>query len=130
MEVRKVLLVEDSDIDQFIFEDVLKRKFPDVEIVLAFDGEEALDLLASSLSPDLIFLDINMPIMNGHEFLCEYNNLNYSNLVFMLSSSQLSADVESSLTYDFVKDYYTKPFSIDQFNKAALHWERQKIEKI
>ncbi len=66
-----ILLVDDDDDDQFIFKDALKREisFP-YDCLVARNGLEAIDILdREKTSPSIIFLDLNMPIMNGVEFL-------------------------------------------------------------
>src|SRR5256885_11146306 len=65
MKTKKVLVVDDSKLLHRMFEMML-RGFP---LVHAFDGREALDRLAEHKDVELILLDINMPRMNGLEFL-------------------------------------------------------------
>ena len=65
MKPRKVLVVDDSKLLHRMFEMML-RGFP---LVHAYDGREALDRLAEHKDVDLVLLDINMPRMNGLEFL-------------------------------------------------------------
>ena len=65
MKPKKVLVVDDSKLLHRMFEMML-RGFP---LVHAYDGREALDRLAEQKDVDLILLDINMPRMNGLEFL-------------------------------------------------------------
>lgn len=63
----------------------------------------------------VIFLDINMPEMNGFEFLQEYKN-KFSDLlhvvVYMLSSSIAEVDKEAAYVYSMVKGFYSKPFQV------------------
>jgi two-component system chemotaxis response regulator CheY len=65
MRPRKVLVVDDSKLLHRMFEMML-RQYP---LVHAYDGREGLDALAQNADVDLILLDINMPRMNGLEFL-------------------------------------------------------------
>jgi two-component system chemotaxis response regulator CheY len=65
MKPRKILVVDDSKLLHRMFEMML-RQFP---LVHAYDGREGLDLLAEHKDVDLILLDVNMPRMNGIEFL-------------------------------------------------------------
>jgi two-component system, chemotaxis family, chemotaxis protein CheY len=65
MKPKKVLVVDDSKLLHRMFEMML-RGFP---LVHAYDGREALDRLAEHKDVDLILLDVNMPRMNGLEFL-------------------------------------------------------------
>ncbi len=50
----------------------MSHSTPSIDIVEAVDGIQALEVLASEDPPDLIFLDINKPLMNGHAFLARY----------------------------------------------------------
>ena len=65
-----IVLIDDDDDDQFIFLAALKAVAPDSECLIKSNGLEAIrDLQARRHNPDMIFLDLNMPIMNGFEFL-------------------------------------------------------------
>lgn len=115
MALSLVMVVDDSEADQFICEYTLKKYNPDIEIMSAFDGQEALDMLeAAETRPQVIFLDINMPRMNGHEFLATYTTLyeaDNASVVVMLTSSDQTKDVERSMAYEAVMDYFIKPLS-------------------
>lgn len=114
-----VLLVEDSEADRYLFEAMLDETGSDVSVTSACDGEEARDLLLSTkITPDVIFLDINMPRMNGHEFLASSESLlrESNTAVYMLSSSGHSSDKEQAAVYPFVKGYLQKPCSPEALN--------------
>lgn len=87
-----------------------------------FSGQEALNYLKSELEgthpqPTLIFLDINMPGMNGWEFLEEYEKLELAQkgevVLTMLSNSIDDRDQEKAENYSTVRGYYSKPLSED-----------------
>ena len=113
MTLKTILLVEDSPDDQYISENMFRRVLGDVEVVCAFDGVEALELLASeNFKPDVILLDINMPRMNGLEFLKTYGadaDPSIPPVVVMLTSSEQESDKTESLSYGCVKEYVLKP---------------------
>lgn len=68
--VSQILIVDDDEEDRELFIDVVSRIAPSVTCREACDGEDALALLTgTSLLPDLIFLDLNMPRIGGIEFL-------------------------------------------------------------
>jgi len=114
MTINAVLVVDDSEIDQFLAKYVIEKYDENIEIIQAFDGREALDVLAKlPQSPSIILLDINMPRMNGHEFLAEYNTLeDHSARIFMLTSSEQDNDVRQAMSYNCVKRYLTKPIDL------------------
>jgi CheY-like chemotaxis protein len=68
---KNILLVEDDKDDQMLFVDILREVAPDTECTLADNGQYALELIRASkpLLPDLIVLDLNMPVMDGFEFI-------------------------------------------------------------
>lgn len=85
------------------------------------NGKEALDDLVPKLSqneslPDIIFLDISMPIMNGWEFLdhLSAHSIEKEIKIFIVSSSIDPYDTDKSSSYGFVTDYIYKPITIDK----------------
>ncbi len=114
MKIKRILLVDDNETDQFVHEAVIEQFDPDIEILKAYDGQEALDILSDSdQQPNIILLDINMPGMNGFEFLEEYSqDPNTSIVIAMISSSEQRSDQERALAYDCVSNYFVKPLKV------------------
>ena len=114
------MLVDDNPDDNFFHERVI-RKSDAANIVIAKQtGMEALDYLKSKKDhndthPDLIFLDINMPRMNGWEFLEEYNKLDkrfHSHaIVVMLTTSGNPDDRMKAELLNGVSEFKTKPLT-------------------
>ena len=70
MKHKAILLIDDDEDDQLIFIDAIKEVNPGLVCLAADNGGDAyLQLESSSPAPSLIFLDLNMPVMNGFEFL-------------------------------------------------------------
>ena len=115
-----ILLVDDNEADNFIHTRVIKKMGCAEEIKAVRGGQEALDYLTSLTEnhipqPELIFLDINMPSMNGFEFLERYQKTipkELRNIVIMMLTTSLNPDDRlRSDTIEEVKDYKNKPLA-------------------
>ena len=120
----RILLVDDDEINNFISVKLIKKTLINTEIKTCLNGKFAIDELANIQEdkpdelPDYILLDINMPIMNGWEFLEEYERLNIDpqgkTQIFIISSSVFNNDINKAKSYPLVKDFISKPLSIDK----------------
>lgn len=121
MKLETVMVVDDSEPDQFLAKVTLNKFDPKIKVLQAYDGREALNHLKGLDSPpDIIFLDINMPRMDGHEFLEEYSGAGYSStIVIMLTSSDQDKDRMKTKFYDYVLDHFPKPLNIDQLEQLV-----------
>lgn len=114
-----VCLIDDDNIYQFTARKIIESTGLAGEIKSFYNGKEAIDFFTSEAGhnpeslPDVIFLDINMPIMNGWEFLDEYTGLHTSFpkhiVVYVVSSSIDDNDMRKSRGYQSVTDYIVKP---------------------
>ena len=124
--MKTVLLVDDDDICNFIMTKVLEKLGFATRILSALNGKEAMELIkdcAYNLKnlPELIFLDIDMPIMDGFEFLEAYNNLEALNkkdirIVILSSSDNPSEKLRAKLLG--VDDFLVKPIDADKLKLA------------
>jgi CheY-like chemotaxis protein len=113
----KVLLIEDNEITNFLHKIVLKQAGIDfVDEVL--NGLDACNYLEKSC-PDIIFLDINMPIMDGWEFLNEkqVRELCMNVKIAMLTSSPLPEDRKKAENYPSVIAYLEKPLTLEKIEE-------------
>ncbi|QXP53689.1 MULTISPECIES: response regulator [Cellulophaga] len=118
--VFKILLVEDDEITNYITTTKLKNiGFENVDAVL--NGELALEYLAKE-QPNLIFLDVNMPVMDGFEFLDSEEVKNqYSGIpIVLLTSSSRPKDKEMASRYSNVIEYLEKPLNYEKMKKILL----------
>ena len=126
---RKVMAVEDTKIDQYIIENTMKRCNFARELVLLGSAAQALayfDELAKTPDnlPELIFLDIQMPKMNGFEFLAElnrrHNGMHDKIEVVLLTSSLDPIDMKISGTFSNIKMYLNKPLTIEKLKQVNM----------
>ena len=114
------MLVDDNDTDNYLNKTVIERAGISNEIVIKNSGLSALEYFQRNLNnpdqvPDLLFLDINMPIVDGYGFLKEFKNYpanikNKCNIV-VLSSSSSKSDFTRMAADHNVDNYFTKPLS-------------------
>ncbi len=95
-QIKKVLLVDDDKDDIFFFNDIFSETVKDGILLTAGNGAEALQLLQKGTIPDVIFLDLNMPVLNGKDFLKEIKQLQdfYKIPVLVYTTSSSSKDIE------------------------------------
>ena len=107
-----ILLVDDDFIVNFLSEKVLKNMdFKNITAVT--DGKQALDILKKGNCPDLVFLDINMPVMDGFSFLTQIvkESLCLKLNVAILTSSNRQKEKDMASQFDNVIDYIEKPLN-------------------
>ena len=115
----KILLIDDDEDDQEIFLSAVKEISSSVNYNYCSSATEALDkLISHQLKPELIFLDLNMPMMNGQQFLSHIKqNKELSSIpviVFTTSSDPQTKKITKDLgAYDFI----TKPGNYDHLKE-------------
>ncbi len=111
-----VLLVEDSPTDVFMIREAMRRSPIAADVVVANDGERALTVLVSSRF-DLVILDLNIPKVDGHQFLQAYP-ATCNPPVIVFSGSESLSDRERALAL-CAKDYVVKPPAFEDFILAV-----------
>lgn len=120
-----ILLVEDNEGDILLIKEALEGNPGVKNISVARDGQEALDFLfktedfATAPTPDLVLLDVNLPLVNGHDVLHQIkrNESTRKIPVFMLSTSSSPTDIDKSYSR-YANLYITKPDNMDSFEEA------------
>lgn len=119
----RIMAIEDSEIDQYVIEQMMKRSSFAEQVFISSSAKEALDNLDKFSSnneemPELIFLDIHMPNMNGFAFLTElekkYGHIKDHMSVIILTTSLDPIDRTTSESYSNIKMYLNKPLTIDK----------------
>lgn len=123
--IQNIMLIDDEQVDQKQYSRVLMRSGI-VENVICFTyADEALDYLRanSDTTIDVIFLDINMPRMDGFEFLevvtSELRDDFAHVVIMMLTTSLDPRDRERAEKYDVVRDFIIKPLEVAHVQHAA-----------
>lgn len=125
MKLKHLLLVDDDPTTNFFNRHLIGKLGYFENIHVATNGQLALDkvheLHEIGCTPDMILLDINMPIMNGFEFLDKYNKLNdrvkSSVVVCMLTTSLAKEDLEKAKEYAILSDYLDKPLNAEKMTE-------------
>lgn len=110
METKKKILIAEDNASNFKLLDVILSK--DFELLHAWNGKEAVELFEQH-EPELVLMDITMPVMNGYEATTEIRKLSATVPVIGLTARAFSDDVQEG--YDCgMTEYMTKPINIVQ----------------
>ncbi len=115
-----VLLIDDDAISNVFNSMILKRNYPSVQIHATCGASEAIDYLKGNPldKPTIIFLDLNMPVMNGWDFMEEYKKLNLGIDVVLVTSSDDIGDIARSKDFVEIKHYLVKPITVKDLKEV------------
>ncbi len=109
------LLIDDNYIDNFVTRKILESSNFAETITIVRSATEAIDMLRDgTVKPDVIFLDIRMPMMGGFEFLEEFDQIDIDKegiKIFMLSSSLDPLDLRKSQDNKYITQFIHKPLT-------------------
>src|SRR5688500_15387847 len=145
--LKNILLVDDDEMTNIVNSDLIKSLGITENVSIVFNGREALDYLVRAhespapdgfIRPDLILLDINMPVMNGFQFLEDYyymlGHKKLSTIVTMLTTSLIKDEVSKALSMDhIVKGYIEKPLTkeiVMQIYDNHMSGKNEKPQKV
>lgn len=130
--IQKLLCIDDDETTLLLIRVVVQKALFAKEVITYTSGSEALNYYHNLSNvnnskivdaPQLVFLDLNMPLMNGWEFLDEFIETYYANFsqtkVVVLSSSANPADKEKVKKYPMIIGYISKPLTTDLLKKLV-----------
>ncbi len=115
----KILIADDDYINRRLLISLLKKELYNVEIIEAIDGKTALDVCKEADDIQLILVDIEMPVMDGSEFIKQYRN-KYNNKIPILaiSSNDLRA---TEVLYMGANSFLVKPITSEKLLNAIIN---------
>lgn len=142
--LHNILLVDDDEITNFINTDIISSMCITENVQVCENGREAIIYLEKAyadppqegcIPPDIIFLDLNMPVMNGFEFLREYQqrfgNTSYCKVIIMLTTSLRDEDIDYALKLkSTVTDYLEKPLTEEKVKNIIKQYFDFYFEKV
>jgi CheY-like chemotaxis protein len=125
---KEVFVVDDDKVFHFIIKKLFTKNNIEINPSFYLNGLEAIENIKEKISqgirlPDLILLDINMPIMDGWQFLDEFRHTRKSKpdektVIYLVSSSDSQSDINKAKEYqDQIKDYFFKPMTLEDLQK-------------
>jgi CheY-like chemotaxis protein len=124
------MIIDDSDVDRYLMKRLLREVGAEIRVFEAESGPAALTRLHSARAEHpalLIFLDINMPLMSGHDFLRELAGISQLDQaedfwVYVLTSSSRPEDLDQAGRFDFVVGTIIKgDFGVDGLRDICAH---------
>ncbi|WP_281228457.1 response regulator [Flavobacterium aquiphilum] len=122
-----IMCIDDDPITLMLFKKVVQKASFAKDIINAINGQQAISLINTinnnpnqEKKPEIIFLDLNMPIMGGWEFIDLFNTSNYQNLkntkIVILTSTIDPEDIKKSKSYPNVIEFLPKPITVEMLN--------------
>ena len=125
----RILIIEDDEVTNFIAKTNLE-KFGYKNITIALNGQLGLDHLKTNACPDIILLDINMPVLDGWDFLDKVNELNLcSDIPVVITTSSFRNDDKLKADgYHNIIEYLEKPINFQNLNTVLAKLKSKKVE--
>ena len=119
-----ICIIDDDPIYQIITKKIINKTDTEKEIISFSNGAEAIDAFASNVQqpealPNIILLDIDMPIMDGWEFMASFEKIlpliSKKIAIYIISSSIADSDKEKAKSYKQIAGYLSKPLTLENF---------------
>jgi CheY-like chemotaxis protein len=127
--INAVFLIDDDAINNYINARLIKRLEIADDLIVSLNGREALNYLSERVAnsgdcPSLILLDINMPVMDGFEFVNSFKSLGgFDNkdevVIYMLTTSENVKDIEKARKYPEISGLLNKPLTEEKIRKIV-----------
>jgi len=131
---RYILLLEDDAVEAMRVERVLKALDPKVQLIACMNGQEGVNLLKEKANdlPGIILLDLNMPVMNGIEFLRILKANDTWKMIPVIVLTTSSSEADKLATYEIgISGYMVKPVRYNEFTEVMTilykYWETIEI---
>ncbi|WP_395076096.1 PAS domain S-box protein [Flavobacterium sp.] len=118
--IKKILVVEDNKINMLLAKTLIKNIMPNAIVYEALNGKIGLEKY-NELKPDLILLDIQMPILNGYETTMEIRKTDKKIPIIALTAGTIMGEKEKCIKAG-MNDYISKPIIKDLFENILLRW--------
>jgi CheY-like chemotaxis protein len=124
--LKSVYLIDDDSINNFINARLIRRLGVSDDVLVSLNGKEAIENLhkieeAHTDCPTLIFLDINMPVMDGFEFVENYRKMNFVNkaevVIYLITTSENVKDLDKAKDYPEIAGYINKPLTEEKIER-------------
>lgn len=123
---KAICIIDDDPIYQFLINKTIGNSQSNHDLVFFKNGKEALDYFMLDLDknlPDIILLDLEMPIMDGWDFLKEIHKLPTQNTaIYIVSSSISHEDIEKAKSFPKIKGYFSKPMNSEKIQELLKDW--------
>lgn len=120
--MRQIFIVDDDTIYHYTTKVLINRLYPEISLAHFYDGRPCITELKKIADetlpvPDIILLDINMPDLNGWEFLKQFQTFKHRfslpPVIYIVSSSIDPGDMNKAKTFPEVAGYLTKPLNVE-----------------